>query len=884
MKVRVIKTPTMQYGGNLYDSYRLSPGEVNSLGMIGNRFTQGVAKMFGDVTYVSGMPKVTPYEYRPFNKTKNWNPENTKYTPFDPSKVTPTAHKPEYGMTGPTVPTGNELGQVRMPFQGNAGPIRMNGFQDGGNTSSDVNQTKAPVDPQLLQAYRVIGEALGGGEDPNTLVDQFVKEGGLSMEDATSVVQKVMEYLKPTNEEGMPMAQMGGINGGIFAGQSMQPNIIEKPLMKDGGYTYLTSQPAYTKKSVNYFGTSNAPARDSYTDNEEITTSVKAVPREDATIEAEKGEYIFSDRGLYKIEGKKHSQGGTPLAAKGGEFIFSAHKDMSLDHDLQKKSGLKVSSSKALAENTPAKVLERNVDVKEYNRLKSILESPKSDAITKKTAQFMLDKMNIKIDLISKLQEAKKQPAPTEIQDQYIEQSEIQKDIDEQKQYAYGGEALPGYQTGDEVKWVRKPDGTIGQIKTSNISKLDPTSARTSPYNKGKEVDERKMRLKQWYDAMVQAGYKGSDPTKDLNVYDPSKPNQQYSAIGELQAFTAQKFPDLVKDYIVNYATPSTKAKGILQQKGAKTLAEANLTDAEIADIFKDQYFDWRLPFTIGEKKEEFIPWSGTISTEEKKLPEPKKQYTDMVNDINIPDPYEQVKAMQFSQYANNLLANKPYFTYTPAINQPITVAPRQSTQPLENQAGLSRRIASRVGSRLQDTGAMQQALAKENEAVNDAFFRVGQYNAEQEAANYNQNLLRNAAAVNQFNQGLKQTHDLNSNVLDKMNYANAAYYNQYSTARQKDMLNRYYNQRDLLTTMIPYLDTYEVANPDGTYTKHMAAPIDVLTGQANPRWTGWNSKVVNDLTKQETEEDRLKAIQKYKELGYTADEINYIRNGKTGK
>ena len=40
--------------------------------------------------------------------------------------------------------------------------------------------------------------------------------------------------------------------------------------------------------------------------------------------------------------------------------------------------------------------------------LKTILQNPKSDAITKKTAQFMLDKMNEKIRIISKLQEGKK--------------------------------------------------------------------------------------------------------------------------------------------------------------------------------------------------------------------------------------------------------------------------------------------------------------------------------------------------------------------------------------------------------------------------------------------------------------------------------------------
>lgn len=881
MKVRVIKTPTMQYGGNLYDSYRLSPGEISSLGTIGNQFAQGIAKTLGDVTYVSGVPtKITPYEYRSLNKTKNWDPKNTQPKPID--RIAP--YNDYFGQgteKNTTLNATKDLGpNEKMLFRG------MPGMQNGGNTSSDTNETKAPVDPQLLQAYRVIGEALGGGEDPNTLVDQFVKQGGLSMEDATSVVQKVMEYLKPTNEEGIPMAQMGGMNNGMFAGQSMESNVIKKPLMKDGGHTFVTSQPAYTQKSHNYFGTSNAPARDSYTDNEQVTTSVKAVPREDATIEAEKGEYIFSDRGLYRIEGKKHSQGGTPLAAKGGEFIFSAHKDMSLDHDLQKKSGLKVSSSKALAENTPAKVLERNVDVKEYNRLKTILESPKSDAITKKTAQFMLDKMNIKIDLIAKLQEAKKQLAPTEVQDQYLEQSETQKDIDEQKQYAYGGDTgLPAYALGgeDEPKWIRDEQGNPVQITTNTTTEYNKNQTLKSPYTgtAAEQAQQRLAKVKEWYEAMKAEGYNGPDPTNSKN-YNPANPNGIYPAIGELQRYTAQKHPDFVKRYLTE-AEPSRRVQDFMKKKGLTKLTEADLTPEEAADLYADQMFNFRLPLSFKNPQTEMKTWTPPAE-KSKDIPVAKKPYTSTVSDINIPDPYEQVKAMQFSQYANNILNNKPYFTYTPAINQPWTIAPKQSTQPLENQAGLSRRIASRVGSRLQDTGAMQQALAKENDAVNDAFFKVGQYNAEQEAQNYNQNLLRNSAAVNQFNQNLKQTHDLNSNVLDKMNFNNAAYYNQYSTARQKDMLNKYYNQRDLLTTMIPYLDTYEVENPNGTITKHMTTPINVLTGEANPQWSGWNSNAVKNLAGQESEEDRLRILNEYRTKGYSPEEINYIRTGKFGK
>ena len=44
-------------------------------------------------------------------------------------------------------------------------------------------------------------------------------------------------------EAGNDLFLQGLQNGGLL------PNVINKPLMKDGGHTFLTSQPAYTKKS-----------------------------------------------------------------------------------------------------------------------------------------------------------------------------------------------------------------------------------------------------------------------------------------------------------------------------------------------------------------------------------------------------------------------------------------------------------------------------------------------------------------------------------------------------------------------------------------------------------------------------------------------------------
>lgn len=487
MKVKVIQKPTYQYGGARYNPLGYSFQDVLGMGV-------------GTLQTGLGI-----YDALHNNKPATTNPAAAT-TASTPNTTTPVS------ASAPVFNNWQGLSGNRQTTSPLHNTNILTTHQDGGENT---------VTPELLQAYQSIAQYLEQGEDPNTIINHLV-DTGMSQDDAQNVVAQVMEYLNPTSEALMPQAQMGGTQpggNGIFAGQSTEPYVIKKPLMKDGGHTYLTSQPAYTQKSYNYFGTSNAPARDSYTDNNEVTTSVKAVPREDATIEAEKGEYIFSDKGLYKIEGKKHYQGGTPLAAKGGEFIFSAHRDMSLDPKLQKEAGLKVHPSKALAEHTPAKVLERNVNVKEYNRLKTILENPKSDAITKKTAQFMLDKMHNKIDVIAKLQEGKKQPNPVEVQDQYLEQGQVQNVVNEQKQYAHGG--LTTYQGGTDTSGVQVSD--VNFSGTNNLQDLNRIVKVIDKAGNQETLDlmnpEDLKRYSQMYMYLGDGKYEGTDETTGATVY-----------------------------------------------------------------------------------------------------------------------------------------------------------------------------------------------------------------------------------------------------------------------------------------------------------------------------------------------------------------------------
>lgn len=145
------------------------------------------------------------------------------------------------------------------------------------------------------------------------------------------------------------------------------------------------------------------------TNDEQISSSLNPVDRENANIEAEKGEMLIKPNldGFYKIKGKPHSDGGTPLAVPEGSFIFSNAKSLAFtnkDKELfQFKKGGDVKRN-----NTPAKVAEREVDPKEYNRLVAILSDDKSDEISKNSAALMLQKYQEKLGKVALLQEVKK--------------------------------------------------------------------------------------------------------------------------------------------------------------------------------------------------------------------------------------------------------------------------------------------------------------------------------------------------------------------------------------------------------------------------------------------------------------------------------------------
>lgn len=269
------------------------------------------------------------------------------------------------------------------------------------------------------------------------------------------------------------------------------------------------------------------------THNDDVTTSLEPVDRDKANVEAEKGEMLVKGdmSGLYKIKGKKHADGGTPLLAKEGSFIFSDHKDMSIDKDARDLFNFK-SSSESKRNNTPAKILQREVNPKDYNKMMTILQDPKLDDIAKQTAALMLQKHQEKIGQVALLQEVKKArgavmpnfaTGPTALS---VDSQDTAKQ-GAQLMYAALGGIIPGYyEDGGE----NPPDKTGRWANDNKATKNPKTGVVSNKWNAMTNYSSPQ-------DYANAVGYTGK-----LNANDPN-------SIRSMQQWIMKQYPDIVNKY-----------------------------------------------------------------------------------------------------------------------------------------------------------------------------------------------------------------------------------------------------------------------------------------------------------------------------------------------
>ena len=128
---------------------------------------------------------------------------------------------------------------------------------------------------------------------------------------------------------------------------------------------------------------------------------------EDSNLEAELGEVAYGGISgdnipdTFKIGGKRHSEGGTPLNLPDGSFIYSDTASMKIkDPAVLKMFDLKPKKTGY----TPAEIAKK-YDINSY---KKILYDPNSDEVSRRTATLMIKNYVIKLGYLALIQEATK--------------------------------------------------------------------------------------------------------------------------------------------------------------------------------------------------------------------------------------------------------------------------------------------------------------------------------------------------------------------------------------------------------------------------------------------------------------------------------------------
>jgi hypothetical protein len=287
--------------------------------------------------------------------------------------------------------------------------------------------------------------------------------------------------------------------------------------------------------------TTGKPSDDMPSERYGVNRTIQEADPEEANVIAERGETVLTDADgdgqleHFNIGGERHEQGGTPLALKPGDFIFSDRKKMALKGEIVKHFG-KTDTKKAF---TPAQ-LAKQYDI---NRYKKILADPASDHFQKQTAERMIQNYTQKLGDLATVQEATKgNPAP-----QFAQAAE------QEPEMAYGGH-VPLANFGleydiDPYKESRTKQGGITPMGEKNkynrgpeylqkwegiipgISAMDNGSAQSAIYDYMLSTDEGQQRIGAMWKkyGLTNEGKKHADLMKITGGTGRFLPNQGFS-------------------------------------------------------------------------------------------------------------------------------------------------------------------------------------------------------------------------------------------------------------------------------------------------------------------------------------------------------------------
>jgi hypothetical protein len=302
--------------------------------------------------------------------------------------------------------------------------------------------------------------------------------------------------------------------------------------------------------------------------------TLQPVPREDANIEAEKGETIYGDvdgdgqKEHMTVGGKRHVDGGTPLNVPKGSFVFSDTRKMRIkDENVLKYFGVNPKKGGI----TPAEIAKKY----DINKFKAILQDPNSDKLQKDTAKKMIDSYEDKLGYLALIQE-KMKGLPSGIPE--VAQK-IMGAAQGAAEMAYGGHVLHQYQ------------GNVGGSTVSAAGGYDPFGVGSLGKNVTQPSGES---LPSWYKPWVQSNTKKGrtspkGPSSTYNyvqgnpVYDDYKywrgqSGRDFTDAGDYQRYVfgeiQKKNPDAYK-YMENTWGPTAAGKWDDKIMGARTMYAA---------------------------------------------------------------------------------------------------------------------------------------------------------------------------------------------------------------------------------------------------------------------------------------------------------------------
>lgn len=246
-----------------------------------------------------------------------------------------------------------------------------------------------------------------------------------------------------------------------------------------------------------YHFTNNFPKGDpdetpSINDELKINDSIKENPYT-ANVEIEKNEVILQPdlSALFIARGKTHKQGGIDVTLRPEAFVYSDDETLALTPEECDLYELKKGGTHKPKNYTPAKVIQKNVNPKNYNRLVSNISDVKKGDLAKKSSAMMLEKYIETLGQVAYAQENKKNfpqglPAISEgtapvyhpelemlldESKQYANKSEL-KDKEKNKQYTrYGGTVENPYMQGGG-SYLTRPSGSRIEGSTKGWKKV----------------------------------------------------------------------------------------------------------------------------------------------------------------------------------------------------------------------------------------------------------------------------------------------------------------------------------------------------------------------------------------------------------------------------